>query len=55
MAITIQKISMGINKETQRQLIELCEMLGDNRSQIIKKSVDMLYNKIKQERKNESS
>lgn len=47
MAITQQKISMGITKETQRQLIELCELLGDNRSQVIKKAIDLLYTREK--------
>jgi len=40
---TVKRTSLCLTQETDRQLVELCAKLGENKSQIITRALQMLY------------
>lgn len=46
---TVKRISMCLTKETQRQIECLSAIFGENPSQVITRSIQMIYQQLKKE------
>lgn len=49
MATTVKRASIGLTKETLKQLDYLKKELGENTSQVVKRAIQELYSIIKAE------